>query len=198
AGHLPALSRVLVPYLAFRSVRGAAPGCLGADDPRALLLALPDDQARSRYLLDLVSGHIASILGHGSAHAVEPGRGLLDMGFDSLTAVELRNRLVTVTGLRLPTTLVFDHPTPEALATHLRTELVPDAGPGGAAELLDRFAAALPELATGDDRALVRERLEDLLVQLAGAGPAGDSDSADRLDGATDDEIFDFIDRELT
>ncbi|MGW8673280.1 SDR family NAD(P)-dependent oxidoreductase [Streptomyces niveus] len=198
AGELPALYRVLLPERAVPAVRAAAPGGVGADDPRALLLALPDDQARSRYLLDLVSGHIASILGHGSAHAVEPGRGLLDMGFDSLTAVELRNRLVTVTGLRLPTTLVFDHPTPEALATHLRTELVPDAGPGGAAELLDRFAAALPELATGDDRALVRERLEDLLVQLAGAGPASDSDSADRLDGATDDEIFDFIDRELT
>ncbi|WP_167756283.1 type I polyketide synthase [Streptomyces sp. 4R-3d] len=198
ADELAALYRVLLPERAVPAVRAAAPGAVGADDPRSLLLALPDDQARSRYLLDLVSGHIAGILGHGSAHAVEPGRGLLDMGFDSLTAVELRNRLVTVTGLRLPTTLVFDHPTPEALAAHLRTELVPDAGSGGAAELLDRFAAALPELAAGDDRALLRERLEDLLVQLAGAGPAGESDSADRLDGATDDEIFDFIDRELT
>ncbi|MGC4746992.1 SDR family NAD(P)-dependent oxidoreductase [Micromonospora sp. DT201] len=76
-------------------------------------------------LLDLVREHAAVVLGHGTADAIPETHGFLEIGFDSLTAVELRNRLATVTGRRLPATLVFDHPSPQRLAEHLATVLTP-------------------------------------------------------------------------
>ncbi|MGM1059435.1 beta-ketoacyl synthase N-terminal-like domain-containing protein [Saccharothrix sp. Mg75] len=76
-------------------------------------------------LLDVVCAQTAAVLGRGDAE-VDPHRAFRELGFDSLTAVELRNRLVTLSGLDLPPTLVFDHPTPDALAEHLRDRLRPD------------------------------------------------------------------------
>ncbi|NEY37047.1 KR domain-containing protein, partial [Streptomyces sp. PRKS01-65] len=86
-------------------------------------LAALDPQARTDILLELVSTHTAAVLGHREAGTVPADRAFRELGFDSLTAVELRNRLNTATGLRLPTTLVFDYPRPAALARHLRDEL---------------------------------------------------------------------------
>ncbi|MCX2971908.1 type I polyketide synthase, partial [Streptomyces marinisediminis] len=76
-----------------------------------------------RMLLDLVRTHVAAVLGHTGPDTIDAHRAFRDLGFDSLTAVEIRNRLTTATGLKLPTTLVFDHPTPTALTTHLHTHL---------------------------------------------------------------------------
>ncbi|MGW1179505.1 SDR family NAD(P)-dependent oxidoreductase, partial [Kitasatospora sp. NPDC002543] len=115
---LPALLRELVPARP-RAAGSARPE--GASEA-ARWAALPAEEL-DRTLLELVRTQVAGVLGHRSTAAVEPGRSFQELGFDSLTAVEFRNGLATATGLRLPATLVFDHPSAAAVATHLRTQV---------------------------------------------------------------------------
>ncbi|MFI6960121.1 SDR family NAD(P)-dependent oxidoreductase, partial [Nocardia sp. NPDC050408] len=110
----PALFSGLVP-----ARRKAAPGAFTA--LRARLANTPDSE-RFGVLVEIVRGQVATILGHRNADAIAADKAFGELGFDSITAVEFRNALKAVTGLQLPATLVFDYPTPQALAQHLADE----------------------------------------------------------------------------
>ncbi|MFJ5954279.1 beta-ketoacyl synthase N-terminal-like domain-containing protein, partial [Streptomyces noursei] len=118
-GEVPAILRGLVRT---RTRRTAAGGSATVAGLVGRLSELPAD-ARRQELLDLVRTQAALVLGHAESASVDTTAQFRDLGFDSLTAVELRNRLSTATGLRLTATLVFDYPNTDALADHLQTEL---------------------------------------------------------------------------
>jgi acyl transferase domain-containing protein len=125
------------------------------------LRQLPDHEQR-RELVALVCGHAAAVLGHADLYAVDAERAFQDLGFDSLTGVELRNRLKADTGLALSRTLVFDYPNPAALADHLAQQLL-----HGEHEKSDdeKIRSALKKIPLHDLR---RTGLLDKLLALAG------------------------------
>ncbi|GLZ36480.1 type I polyketide synthase [Actinokineospora sp. NBRC 105648] len=178
---VPALLRQLVP--ARRRV---------AEEPdlAARLAGLTGAEQRD-VLLELVRGHAAAVLGHASADAVDPERGFTELGFSSLTAIEIRNRLAADTGLRLPTTLIFDYPTSVRLAGYLVEHVVVDDGPSALSEL-DKLEAELAK-ASADNRVKVVLRLQALLARYDTAAPVAEP----ALDVASDEEMFAFIDNEL-
>ncbi|MEV6319553.1 SDR family NAD(P)-dependent oxidoreductase, partial [Streptomyces sp. NPDC051776] len=121
ANEIPALLRALVRVRARRKAE-AGTGAHHQDLKAQLAAALPAD--RDRLLSNLVHGAAAAVLGHASATDIEADHTFKELGFDSLTSVELRNRVNAATGMRLPSTLIFDYPTPSALARHIRSELL--------------------------------------------------------------------------
>ncbi|MDH6142633.1 acyl transferase domain-containing protein/D-arabinose 1-dehydrogenase-like Zn-dependent alcohol dehydrogenase/acyl carrier protein [Kitasatospora sp. GP30] len=202
SGPVPHLLRALAGRPARRAAEraDAAPSDNGALRERLARLTATE---RFDALQELVVQHVATVLGHASTEAVSPGRAFKELGFDSLTAVELRNRLSVATGLRLPAVLVFDHPSPAALAEHLLDELLPAWETGDAPRLLaelDRLDPLLPgAIADADTRTLVATRLRELLEQLG--EPVADASAAiadeERIVSSSDDELFAYIDNEL-
>ncbi|MGP3972314.1 SDR family NAD(P)-dependent oxidoreductase, partial [Streptomyces sp. 6N223] len=126
---LPPVLRDLVR----RPVRQAAAGGVESASSLVARLAGRSEAERDGLLLELVRQDVAMVLGHLTADAVGADQEFQQLGFDSLTAVELRNRLTAATGLRLPATLIFDYPTPAALAGYLGERLLPELGEAAAA-----------------------------------------------------------------
>ncbi|MFI6345284.1 type I polyketide synthase [Streptomyces sp. NPDC050560] len=195
-----------VPALMRGLVRGGRRAAAAAADAAASSLAQRlaglDEDGRLHALVDLVRARAAAVLGHAGPETVGAEREFRQLGFDSLTAVELRNQLGAATGVTLPATLVFDYPTPAAAAGYLAAELAGGAaastGHAALAEL-DRLEAAL---AAGDPdevtRAGLAGRLRVLLSSLTAADPQEERGGlAAQLDAASADEVLAFIDNEF-
>ncbi|MFE7129681.1 SDR family NAD(P)-dependent oxidoreductase [Streptomyces sp. NPDC057638] len=214
---LPALLRGLLPAAApARARTNAAPEPQGnpsapADQPELplaeQLAQLTWEQAGQR-LRVLVATHVAAVLGHDGPDAVDTERGFLELGLDSLAALELRNKLTGATGERLPATLIYDFPTAAAVAEYLRTELVGEppaapAGDGTAASWeaeLSRIEETLFATAPGENEAaLIESRLRSLITRWTETHrPTGPTASeTDDLTAATADELFKMLDDEL-
>ncbi len=144
-GEVPPLLRGLIRTRTRRTVRTGSEAALSL----AQRLSRLDEESRAEAVVDLVRTQTATVLGHASAHDIDPERPFQELGFDSLTAVELRNRLAAATGLRTSATVTFDYPTVAALAGHLLRELT-DTAPETAAP-----DAGTPTRATADDPIVV-------------------------------------------
>ncbi|MEU5032240.1 type I polyketide synthase [Streptomyces milbemycinicus] len=191
---IPEAARALRDTTETDETQDAAAGGL-----RERLAGLAESEQQA-LLLGMVRAEAAQVLAHGSTAEITPSRPFKELGFDSLTGMELRNRLSKATGLRLPATLVFDYPNPQRVTDLLLTDLDQQGGRPGIADVLDikrelsRIGEALEGVAPDQQaREDIVAHLRDLITQLSATEQHGATD----LEAATDDEIFDFIDRDL-
>ncbi|MEU4850507.1 type I polyketide synthase, partial [Streptomyces gilvosporeus] len=190
--------------------RRAAAAAAEGDTAAAFAQRLTDLSAAEgrEVVLGAVRGQIAGVLGHAEAADIDQDRAFLDIGFDSLTAVELRNRLSALTGIRLPATLLFDYPTPAELVDHVHARIAPEptVGPEALLGELERVERAFGGLdITEEMHEQIAGRLEVLRAKwnalrntAAAAGHDGSpSDEDFDFESASDEDVFDLLDNEL-
>jgi acyl carrier protein len=181
-----------------RKLLEGEPGTDGESTLVSRLAGMTETEQR-RTLSELVRNQVADLLGYDDPANLEPGRAFEDLGFDSVAAVDLRIRLSSATGRKLPATMAFDYATPAALAEFLRSELCQDGGAQPMLAELDKFEEAVAAL-TADELESTRMtvRLQTLLARLNETlGAGGGADVGDQLESASADDVFDFIDKEL-
>ncbi|MEU3256170.1 SDR family NAD(P)-dependent oxidoreductase [Streptomyces sp. NPDC006997] len=202
SGALPLLLRGLVREPARQRTEPTGGGSLVEQLDRV------PEADRSQVVRELVQTHVAAVLGHASASMIDTDSPFKDLGLDSLAAVELRNRLTKATGLRLPTTLVFDHPTPAAVAglLHDRVGARHDDRASPMDEALKQMEALLASGNEGELAAFelrlrsLGNRLRSVLGAMGGTGGGRDDtlvEDVDDLEEVSDDEIFELIDKEI-
>ncbi|MEU9371450.1 SDR family NAD(P)-dependent oxidoreductase [Streptomyces avermitilis] len=181
--------------------RASAAGGRAAGQSFAQRLAEQSENGRRQLLLDLIHRQVAAVLDYAADAPLDPKLPFRELGFDSLTAVELRNGLIAATGVQLSAALVFDYPTATALAEHLESKVLRSVAgaPLPALTQLDHLEAAL---ATSPPDRATREQLAARLRRLASAWSADeleadDGDITSKLDSASDEELFDFINAEF-
>jgi acyl transferase domain-containing protein/NADPH:quinone reductase-like Zn-dependent oxidoreductase/acyl carrier protein len=163
----------------------------------AARLAVLAPAARERAVHDLVRAQSAQVLGLSGPDAVDAGRSFLELGLTSLTALELRNQLSGVAGLTLPASVIFDYPTPTGLAGYLCANVVPAETALPVLDGLDRLASLLSAMDQDHDRRPeVIIRLEGLIADFRNR-TVDNATAYQELSVASDDEMFDLIDREL-
>ncbi|MFL5911867.1 MAG: SDR family NAD(P)-dependent oxidoreductase, partial [Gaiellaceae bacterium] len=150
------------------------------------LAGVPEHE-REEALLAFVSEHVAAVLGHGSVEGIDAKRKFKDLGADSLAAVELRNRLGQATGLRLPSTLIFDNPSPAVLTRYLLGRLAPPPGADGDGDGHPSEAEVRRALTTIPIERLREAGLLDRIVQLAGGNGHGDDSGETEQHGDVDE-----------
>ncbi|MFE4336687.1 SDR family NAD(P)-dependent oxidoreductase [Streptomyces sp. NPDC056831] len=191
-GDVAPLLRGLVKAPAKRTASTAAADT-GAGGGLAERLARLSPKECEELLTEEVRRQASVVLGHDDTEIVGAERPFKNLGFDSLTTVELRNRLNAATGLRLSVTLLFDHPTPAAVAAHLKRQLLPEIDPAAlAASQLSALEALLDEVTEDDPRrANLTVRLRAVLAKWTGSEAVDDSVS---LTDVTDAELFELMD----
>ncbi len=184
-----------LPALLSQLVR--VPARRGAGDAAAFArrLAAAPEAEREGIAVALVAEQVAAVLGHASAAAIDPTAAFKDLGFDSLGAVELRNRLSAATGLRLPSTLVFDHPTAAAVGAYVCGLVDPRAAAGAEVDgAIERLRGLLGQL-TGDEREQAAGRIRSLLSQ--GYATDADAGAVERIRSASAAEILEIVNDEM-
>ncbi|MGW2213226.1 beta-ketoacyl reductase, partial [Streptomyces sp. NPDC001781] len=187
--HLPAV----LAHRAGPSTATAAP----ADGDLAARLAGLSPEQRLETLSELIKTQAALVLGVGGPDRLQTTRSFRELGFTSLMGLELRNALSRVTGVHLSAGLAFDYPTPQALAEYLLERTADTADPDQLVlEEIDRLESVLATAADSRRRTAILTRLEGLVHDFR-SGRSDNAEDLREIGEATDDEIFDLIDKEL-
>jgi polyketide synthase 7 len=200
---LPPILSQLTAHRHRRVVADAGATSASATGLTGRLQGLTAEQRLSE-LVDLVCSSAATVLGRSNRSDIDSDLAFQSLGFDSLTAVELRNRLKTATGLTLSPTLIFDYPTPTALGEHLDIRLAVAAPDVHLPDRMDRFDEITRELQTllnqpdwdPEDKTHLANRIQNLLTPLVASADEFDVNDSD-IYSASESQLFSILDEEL-